>query len=43
MMGSQLGVLREDPHEDMRLMVENFTGKRSQLKFRIITLIHLRR
>ena len=24
---SQLGVLREDPHEDMRLMIENFTGE----------------
>ena len=26
MQTSQLGVLREDPHEDMRLLVENYTG-----------------
>jgi hypothetical protein len=25
MQTSQLGVLREDPHEDMRLLVENYT------------------
>ena len=23
---THLGVLREDPHEDMRLMLENYTG-----------------
>jgi hypothetical protein len=27
MQTSQLGVLREDPHEDMRLLVENYTGE----------------
>lgn len=27
MQASQLGVLREDPHEDMRLLLENYTGQ----------------
>ena len=24
---SQLGVLREDPHDDMRALLENYTGE----------------
>ena len=24
---SQMGVLREDPHDDMRLLLENYTGE----------------
>lgn len=27
MQQSQLGVLREDPHDDMRLLLENYTGE----------------
>jgi hypothetical protein len=24
---SQLGVLRDDPHDDIRVLIENYTGK----------------
>jgi len=27
MMNRQLGVIREDPSEDMRLLIQNYTGE----------------
>jgi hypothetical protein len=32
---SQLGVLREDPHDDVRALIENYTGE-----FRLLRLLN---